>query len=214
MFKFRQDDGAAPWRRRYCACMLGLLVCSLSMCATFNLTTSQSLGAEKTPNAVVEKSRPEALVVVIGARNVQFFAGANEGLGVAYLLTDEYPARKTRGQISSRLRKLGWVPLKRNWLNPELPSSHEAGWQDFPDPMGKPPRYVYQWGAQWQDATGNLVAYSLRYEYPLGGPRDLHTLSVNGAWFPAASVKRMQRDTAKEREEQRKKRGELGSDRD
>jgi len=184
---------------------VALIVCLLCVAGTVlvlrcardriapNSAMVPSLG-ETTPAAKAdEEAGREALIVLDGATRVEHGRGAYGSLFVSFSFTEAYPAPKAIQQISSHLRDLAWVPLKEDWLNPGLPSSHVRGWTDFGDNTGNSPRHVHQWGAQWQDSRGNLVAYSLRYAYPEGGPRELRSLWVNGTWFPARSVKIMRR---------------------
>jgi len=150
-----------------------------------------------------EEAAREALIVLDGASRVERGGGAYGSLFVAYRLTEEYPARNAIERVSSHLRTLGWVPLKEDWLNPGLPSSHVRGWTDYVDRTANLVRHVYQWSAEWQDSRGNLVDYSLRYECPEPGPSDLRSLWVTGLWYPAAQAKMMQQFTRIEAESRR-----------
>jgi hypothetical protein len=171
--------------RFWCRCIaLILITCLLVVAAAV-------VAFRRTPDrvAVADKTECEALIVLAGANDVKRGPGAYESFYVAYNLTEQYPARNTIRQILSRLSNLGWTPLKEDWLNPGLASSHVRGWTDFLDNTKGPLQHVHQWSAQWQDSRGNIVTYSLRYSYPDGAPRDLHSLWVNGLWYPAASAK-------------------------
>ena len=150
--------------------------------------------SEMIPATEVEVAGWEALIVPKDASGVERGHGAYGSFCVSYGLAEEFPARNTLQRISSHLSKLGWVPLKEDWLNPGLPSSHVSGWDEFRDMTSNPPRHVHHWLGQWQDLSGNVVIYSLRYSYPQGGPPDMHSLWINGSWYPKAGVKLM-RDT-------------------
>jgi hypothetical protein len=86
--------------------------------------------------------------------------------------------------IKERLRKLGWEPLKDDFLNPGLASSHSVGWQEFEDATITPPKHVHQWLAQWVNRDGDVTWYAFRYEYLRDGDPDLHTLTVMASYFP------------------------------
>ena len=106
----------------------------------------------------------EALIVPPEARSVQRGHAAYGSFFVSYALTERFPARNALKRIKSTLKRLGWLPLKDDWLNPGLPSSHLRGWTHFVDITSGTPRQVHQWAAQWQDLSGNVVTYSLRYD--------------------------------------------------
>lgn len=148
--------------------------------------------ADTIPTTEPDETTKAALIVLDGATQVRRDPGAYGSFGVAYALTEKHPASNAIQQISSRLKSVGWKPLKDDWLNPGLPSSHVRGWTDFIDGTKVPMVQVHQWGAQWQDKSGNIVDYTLRYSYPESGTPDLQSLWIDASWFPAASVKIMQ----------------------
>ena len=133
----------------------------------------------------------DALIVLDGALNVSRGPGAFGSRGVSYTLAEPHPAASVIDEISVRLAATGWKPLDEDWLNPGMPSSHLTGWGDFVDATVKPIRQVHQWMAQWKDGSGNIVTYTFLYSYPENGKPDLSSLSVNGAWYPAAGVRWM-----------------------
>ncbi|QDT67990.1 hypothetical protein MalM25_08990 [Planctomycetes bacterium MalM25] len=139
-----------------------------------------------------DEATKSALLVLEGATQLRRDPGAYGSHHVAYALNEKHPASIAIQQISSNLKKLGWMPIQDDWLNPGIPSSHLRGWTDFRDGTTTPMNRVHRWGAQWQDKTGNVVDYTLSYTYPVSGVPDLHSLWINGSWYPAASVKIMQ----------------------
>ena len=133
----------------------------------------------------------EELIPLKGAENVRYDKGAYRSLHVGYGFIEKYPARDVLSQIAGRLKKLGWEPLKEDWLNPGVPSSHVRGWTEYVDGTVKPERQVHAWKAQWKNRAGDVVAYSFRYSYPQDGKADLQSLWVNGSWYPASAVPQM-----------------------
>jgi hypothetical protein len=131
------------------------------------------------------------LIPLKGAATVRFDKGAYDSLAVAYGLNEKYPARDVLSQIAGRLKKLGWEPLKEDWLNPGLPSSHVRGWAEYVDGTVKPERQVHAWQAEWKNGAGDVVAYSFQYSYPRNGKADLQSLWVNGSWYAASAVAKM-----------------------
>ena len=158
-------------------------------------TTGVPPVAETIPTTHPDEATTAALIVLDGATDVRRDPGAYWSFHVAYAIKEAHPASTAIQQISSRLKALGWTPLKDDWLNPGLPSSHVRGWTDFIDGTRTPMHHVHRWGAQWQDESGNIVAYNLDYSYPESGPQDLQSLWINGSWYPAAGVKIMQMQT-------------------
>ncbi len=148
--------------------------------------------SETIPTTEPDEATSAALIVLDGATQVRRDPGAYWSYHVAYAINEKYPAPNAVQQLSSRLKTLGWTPLRDDWLNPGLPSSHVNGWTDFIDGTTTPMNHVHQWGAQWKDKNGNIIDYTLRYSYPESGTPNLQSLWVNGSWYPAASAKIMQ----------------------
>ena len=151
--------------------------------------------AETIPTTEPDEATSAALIVLDGATQVRRDPGAYWSFSVAYALREKHPASNAIQQISSRLEALGWRPIKDDWLNPGLPSSHVRGWTDFRDSTTTPTQHVHQWGAQWQDKSGSIVGYTLRYSYPESATPDFESLWINGSWYPAAGVKIMKAAT-------------------
>jgi len=183
-------------------CVAVLLVVTLAVVALYWFVVRPTTGmtsippvADTVPTTEPDEATSEALIVLDGATQLQRDPGAYWSFHVAYALTEKHPASNAIQQISSRLKALGWTPLQDDWLNPGLPSSHVRGWTDFVDGTTTPMHHVHQWGAQWQDKSGNIVGYTLRYSYPESGTPDLQSLWINVSWYPAAGVKIMQTTT-------------------
>ncbi len=148
------------------------------------------------PRAISEGKKADAtpikeLIPLKGAEKVRYDKGAYDSLHVAYGLNEKYPAGDVLKQIDSRLKKLGWEPLKEDWLNPGLPSSHVSGWAEYVDGTMNPERQVHQWLADWKNRAGDVIVYSFTYTYPRRGKPDLQNLWVNGSWYPASSVTKL-----------------------
>jgi len=159
---------------------------------TVNTTPTPSV-ADTIPTTEPDEATSKALIVFDGATQLRRDPGVYGSFHVAYALTEKHPASNAIQQISSRLKALGWTPIQGNWLNPGQPSSHVSGWIDYVDGTTTPMRHVYRWDAQWRDKSGNIVDYGLTYSYLESGTPDLQSLWINGSWFPAASVKIMQK---------------------
>jgi hypothetical protein len=179
-----------------------LIVAALAMVSLYQIAVRTTTGmtavapvADGIPSTQPGEAASEALIVLDGAAQLLREPGAYGSHHVAYAFTEKYPASNAIQQISSRLQALGWTPLQEDWLNPGLPSSHISGWTGFLDGATTPMHHVRQWSAQWQDASGNIVDYTLSYSYPESGAPDLQTLWINGSWYPESGVKSMQQTT-------------------
>lgn len=137
----------------------------------------------------------QALIVLDSATRVHRDPGAYGSYHVAYAVSEIYPASNSIKELSSRLRARGWTPLEEDWLNPGVPSAHMTGWVNFRNDSSTPASRVHAWSAQWQDQSGSIVCFNLRYSYPVAGKQNLQTLWVNGSWYPASGVKTMKMAT-------------------
>jgi len=191
------DPDAAPARLRLIAISV-VWIAFIIMAAIWMGTRAESnlpfSGADETriPASAPSEEVASVLFVLEGARDVRQNNGAVGSYHVTYALSEKHPAGNAIRRISSQLEVLGWQPLKEDWLNPGVPSSHVRGWTDFIDATRRPTQHVHQWSAQWQDDSGNLVMYFFRYAFPENGPADLDSLSVIASWYPAAGVAAMQ----------------------
>jgi hypothetical protein len=141
---------------------------------------------------------PPQIVVVPGALDVRPERKADGTTGVSYSIREPYPADGVLARIRAALQPPGWKPMPMDWMNPDIPSSHERGWVGFTDDASKGRQtYVHQWSAQWRDTRGNVVYYDLRYisQPPKGGAGlerpDNEDLYVTAVWVPKAVADRM-----------------------
>jgi hypothetical protein len=154
------------------ACAFALLVLASGLAACRHGSTAQ---------------HTDALIVCPGAERVSWeqFQGTDQ---LAYQVKIEYPADSIIACISKQLSENGWQPLKEDFWNPGLPSSHVRGWTQFTDATVHPEATVDAWASQWQNQAGDIVWYSFRYVYP---PGDRHTLDINAGFVPANIAKKM-----------------------
>ncbi len=142
---------------------------------------------------------PQELLVPAGAREV---VSRIEGgiAAVKFKVSAPYPAADFLASANSRLEPLGWQKLSTDWLNPTIPSSHVRGWTSFPDTRTQPFMGVHQWLADWQNGSGDVVSYSLRYTSPVQdalhkvAPPTNDDLEVTELLIPAAMAKSMRDD--------------------
>lgn len=132
-------------------------------------------------------------VVVPGASGVKqsTFQGQDQ---IIYHIQSEYPADDVLNTIRVHLKKLGWEPLKEDWLNPGLPSSHIRGWTYYEDETTKPATSVRAWGAQWENGAHDILEYGLEYRCPgnlCSSTYDLRDLRVIAIHIPADLAKRI-----------------------
>jgi hypothetical protein len=158
-------------------------------CFVFLVFICTSWGQESTP----ARKLPSFFVVVRGATDLKqnIFQGKDQ---ITYRLQAEYPAADALGMIGSRLKQMGWKPLKEDWLNPGLPSSHVRGWVYFEDSTTKPPTSVRAWSADWENSAHDIVTYMLDYTCPdnlCASTRDLHDLRVLAIHVPAGLAKQL-----------------------
>lgn len=129
---------------------------------------------------------PNVLIVCKGAIDAKWTTSQGSDQ-LSYQVKVEYPANSILSCISKALKETGWRPLRDDYWNPGLPSSHVRGWTQFADATVPPTATVDQWVAQWEDKTGNIAWYVLRYRYP---PGDRCTLTVYAGFVPADIAKK------------------------
>jgi hypothetical protein len=135
---------------------------------------------------------PDALVVVEGARRVQYESQEGQS-AVSYELTQAYPATATLTEIKGTLALLGWSALGEDIFNPGTASSHVDGWSSFADATVRPEVHVDQWLAQWEDDAGNIAFYTVRYRAPNSNPAARSdVLEVSAAIIPVEAVRAFQ----------------------
>jgi hypothetical protein len=120
---------------------------------------------------------------------------------VTYEVEEPWPATRTLGLIRAEMRKRNWAPLREDFVNLGVRSSHLTGWRSFEED-GK---LVRQWLAQWSAPDGRVAWYELLYSSPHGDPKPSSRLKVNGVLFDKV-------DAAAAREEAQKRLGTRGED--
>ena len=141
--------------------------------------------------------RPSFFVVPSGATGVKQsrWQGHDQ---ILYRIQASYPADDLLKTITARLNRSGWRPLKEDWLNPGLPSSHVRGWTYYEDETTKPPTSVRAWGAQWENGAHDILEYTLEYRCPgnlCSSTYDLRDLQVLAIHIPADLARRIKVST-------------------
>lgn len=162
------------------------------VCFVLFLFTGNYSSCQQPPSGDVSTAT-SFFVVVPGATGVKrsIFQGKDQ---IIYNVQSEYPADDVLSKITARLKKLGWEPLKEDWLNPGLPSSHIRGWTYFEDETTTPATSVRAWGAEWENGAHDILEYHLEYRCPgklCSSTYDLHDLRVVAIRVPADLAKRM-----------------------
>jgi hypothetical protein len=134
--------------------------------------------------------RPRSLILLSSAFDVRYvsFQGRPQ---LSYTVHIDYPAERALKAISNKLRATGWTPLKADFWNPSIPSSHVRGWQQFEDATTKPETIVSSWMGQWENPRHDIVSYSLEYRYPADAKPDLDRLRVIAVFIPASIAAKM-----------------------
>ncbi|MDO8681899.1 MAG: hypothetical protein Q7N50_00260 [Armatimonadota bacterium] len=136
--------------------------------------------------------QPPSLIVLPGATDVDHvrYKGNYQ---LSYKLQERYPAKHALREISARLAKQGWKPLKEDFLNPGLPTSHIRGWTEFYDATRTPEERVRAWASDWKNAKGDVVRYAFYYHSPTNQPENLSVAQVFANYSPAALAKKQRR---------------------
>jgi hypothetical protein len=141
-----------------------------------------------------EEKYSASLVVAPLAKSPKYLKYQDGRQQVVYASESEYPAEDVLSFISTELKKRGWKPLPQDFLNPDIPSSHQRGWTFFEDHTQKPWKGVYAWNADWENGSHDIVVYALRYESPDNSTRNLRNLQVIALFIPAEIAAKMKRD--------------------
>jgi hypothetical protein len=106
---------------------------------------------------------PEELLILPGAAAVRS-TGEHAGT-VSYDVEMPYPATQATEAIRAHLERRGWTALAEDFLNPGLPTSVSRGWTAYEElaPQGGS-RHIFQWVTDWEDKSGRIVRYALRYD--------------------------------------------------
>jgi hypothetical protein len=134
------------------------------------------------------KNYSDALILLPKATEVRYYE-LGGSFQLTYKIATEYPAADLIATISNQLKQGNWQPLKEDYLNPGLSSSHVRGWTSFQDGTKKPPQIVHQWLADWENQAGEVVRYGFRYQYESGKTKDLKDLAVIAIFMPASLAK-------------------------
>jgi len=144
------------------------------------------------------KARPQiynhsqAFIILNKAEGI--FCDFRDGgaIQLSYKLKEDYPALSVLKEISNHLEGAGWRPLKENYLNPGLPSSHVKGWSDFEE--------ATRWMGAWEDKYGNIVTYIFSYEYPKNKKKNLSSLQISAIYEPASLVALIKQELKKQKQ--------------
>ena len=148
----------------------------------FCVLISNGVGWSQQPEGPVPC--PEALIAIPFASNTtcRYALGKTQ---LVYRVEEGYPADDALKTIYTTLGQQGWKPLKRDFLNPSIPSSHMRGWTQFEDDTTTPHTTVHAWQTQWMNQRKDVVDSILEYRYPVGEAPDLHTLHVVALFIDA-----------------------------
>ena len=135
---------------------------------------------------------PSELVIVEGAQKIR--SGGNRSFArLTYELTTPYPAAVVISTISRHLSAEGYRPLKNNWFNRDDTSEYERGWVQYigvPAPKAKG-QFICRWWAQWRNAKGEIVDYSLTYTSPDEVFTNHNTLAVSASKMNAGIAEQL-----------------------
>ena len=137
-----------------------------------------------------------AMIVLPNARDVKK-ADIYDGQ-ITYMLEVPYPGEASIHEIRRRLTTMGWRPRDRDLLNPSLSYAITARWRRVAS--GK--RDVLGWTEQWQNAGGEVVAYSFSYDVAVSGgnPEPGTPMAVSASYFRASTVAAFEREKRNEQD--------------
>jgi len=136
--------------------------------------------------------------VPAGAQNLREHSRQNV-VEIAYTVAMRYPAGRFVCELDNAVAHDGWRGLREDFLNPGLPTSLVRGWTDIVNGVKKPETHVHAWSSEWLNDAGDLLSYSLTYEYPEGATPALGTLQVAAVRWPANVARAMVRAMAGEK---------------
>ena len=113
----------------------------------------------------------KSLIIVSGSMNVRY-SKLNGMDQVRYKVLANYPALEIIEQIDSKLRNTGWKILEKDFMNPDIPTSHIRGWKSYIDGTKNPEREVHVWSSDWKNQKGDVLSYSFKYSYPMKKKED------------------------------------------
>jgi hypothetical protein len=129
----------------------------------------------------------DALMVYPEATQVHWakFNGTDQ---LIYQIKVDYPADDVLFWISDQLKTMGWQARDEDYWNPGQPTSKVRGWTQFADATVQPQATVDAWVGQWENGSGDIAEYALKYQYP---PGDRYTLMVMAVLTPADLAKKV-----------------------
>ena len=130
----------------------------------------------------------DALIELENADNIFYDPRDDGSIQLSYQIKENYPAKQAIKIISTKLAARGWVPLKEDFLNPGLHSSHVGGWTKFEDSSGKSTRIIHQWMGDWKNQGDDIVRYVFIYEYPKMEGENLSLLQLNIIYIPSGHL--------------------------
>ncbi len=144
----------------------------------------------------------KSLIIPQGAENIRYYKmrGTDQ---VQFQLKERFPANSIIQYIDTKLKDMGWFHLEYDFLNPDIPTSHIAGWRFYIDRTKSPELEVKAWGSDWRNERGDIVTYSFRYSYPRKGQPNLTQVQATAIYSPSDLVKKIVAETERFRRQQK-----------
>lgn len=130
----------------------------------------------------------DALFVLKSAFNVKY-ANLKGTQQVVYSVIEQYPALNVISQIDDKLQSMGWRPLEKDWLNPQVPTSHVRGWTDYIDETKNNNKEVHSWYSNWINPQEDMLIYSLEYSRPVKSESIMSDLKIVAIYIPEKLAK-------------------------
>jgi hypothetical protein len=147
--------------------------------------------------------RPDALIVYRDSTNVRFLKrGPSDQL--IYNVRVKFPATAVVDWISRKLHERGWNAPTNDFMDPSSASSRAFGWQEELAGLKQPWVCVRLWIGDWQDSSGNIVRYIVRYKEPCSSHASTN-LEVIATYIPEATAREMEREVEQLRKATRTK---------
>ena len=139
---------------------------------------------------------PKEVFLPSDAREVRVSNGAAPGqIDVAYVADEKYPARQIRQGLARALRESGYQLLDHDFLDPNEKLEIPREWGSYVTDTGRRETCVREVVEDWQNAQGDVVRCSVRYDSPCdAGPvrstePTTTTLRVTVGMIPAAAAR-------------------------
>lgn len=130
----------------------------------------------------------DSLIVIKDASNAKF-AKMNGTQQVVYSIIEPYPALNIISEIDNKLKTMGWRALEKDWLNPQIPTSHVRGWTTYIDETKNDNKEVHLWCSNWTNPQNDMLVYSLTYSRQLETDSIMSDLTVVGIYIPRELAK-------------------------